>query len=68
MQFQFKKPLKAPLTIEMVIANIMSANECVKYFRPDWTDEECDYYVWNETCYPFSTEKFIEQLNEKLFL
>lgn len=57
--------MKEPLTFEMV-QNKMSAQACIKYYRPDWTDTECDYYIWNETCYPFSTEKFIEQINTQL--
>lgn len=54
------------LTIEHVIENKLTPIQCVKFFKPDWTDEECDLYVWENTCFPFSSEVFIKQLNEDL--
>lgn len=54
------------LTTETAIKNKMSPIDCVKYFRPDWTDDQCDYYLWEETCFPMNTDIWISQLNEQL--
>ena len=54
------------LTIEHVIENKLTPICCVKYFNPDWTDEQCDFYLWEFTCFPFSTEDMIKQLNNEL--
>lgn len=43
-----------------------NAIELVKYFKPDWSDEECDDYLWGSTCFPFSLEYLVKQLNEQL--
>ena len=52
------------LTLQHAIDNKFTAVDCVKYFNPDWTDEECDFHLWEFTCYPFSMEVMIEQLNQ----
>ena len=56
------------LTIEMAmdIANKTSYKDWVKHFRPEWTDEQCDFYLWEHTCFPFSFKDIIKQLNEQL--
>jgi hypothetical protein len=54
-----------PLTIEHAIENNFTAIECVKYFKPDWSDKECDFILWEDTCYPFDFEAMITQLNNK---
>ena len=53
-----------PLSIQHAIENNFTAIDCVRYFNPDWSDEECDYYLWSHTCFQFSTEIMIEQLNK----
>lgn len=53
------------LTLKHAIENKFTPIDCVKYFKPEWTDEECDFYLWEFTCFPFSTEILIEQLNNK---
>ena len=53
-----------PLTLKHAIENNFTAIDCVKYFNPDWTDEECDFHLWEFTCYPLSMEIMIEQLNK----
>lgn len=58
--------MKEPLTIDMVHANKMTPLDCVKYFRPEWSDQDCDHYLWNLTCYPFNVIRMIEQLNDQL--
>lgn len=55
------------LTLEYAIDNKFTAVDCVKYFKPDADDEYIDFILWEETCYPFSIEYTIKQLNE-LFL
>lgn len=54
-----------PLTIEHAIENKFTAIDCVKYFNPTWSDDECDFYLWEFTCYPLSIETTIKQLNRK---
>jgi hypothetical protein len=54
-----------PLTIEYAIENKLSPTDCVKYFKPNWSEKECSHYLWENTCFPFSNEKMIESLNEQ---
>ena len=54
------------LTLEYAIENTLSPTDCVKYFKPDWSDEECSFYLWENTCFPFSNEMMIDELNNKL--
>ena len=54
------------LTLEYVLENKFTPIDCVKYFKPEWTVEDCDFYLWEFTCFPLSTEIMINQLNEKL--
>ena len=53
------------LTLEYALKNKFTAIDCIKYFNPNWTDEQCDFYLWEHTCFPFSTETLIKQLNSK---
>lgn len=57
-----------PLTLEHAIENNFNAIDCVKYFRPEWDNEYCDYFLYNYTCFPMSMEKTIKQLNEQLII
>lgn len=57
--------MKAPLTIEYAIENKFTPIDCVKYFAPEMSDDDCDMYLWECTCYPFSVEIMINQLNEQ---
>jgi hypothetical protein len=52
------------LTLEYIEQNKLTPIQCVKLFKPDWTDEECDHYLWSFTCFPMSTKIMIEQLNK----
>jgi hypothetical protein len=52
------------LTIEQ--ANKMPYIDWVKHFRPDWTDDECEFYLWEYTCFPFGFKETIKQLNDQL--
>lgn len=54
------------LTVDYVRENKMSPLDLVSYFRPDWSEDELSYYLWNLTCWPFSLEDVIKQLNEAL--
>lgn len=40
--------------------------EYIRSFNEDITEEEADYILWNETCYPFDTEIAIQQIKEYL--
>ena len=52
------------LTIEM--ANTMLYIDWVKHFRPNWSDEQCEFYLWEYTCFPFHYVETIKQLNNQL--
>ncbi len=54
------------LTVEYAIKNKFTTIDLVKYFKPEWSDEQCDFYLWEKTCYPFSMEATISQLNQQL--
>jgi len=53
-----------PITIEYILENKLTPVQCVQYFKPEWTVEQCDFFVWEQTCFPFDTVSFIKQLNE----
>ena len=54
-----------PLTIEHAKEKNFTPIECVKYFKPDWSDEACFDLLMEETSYPFDFEIMIKQLNNK---
>ena len=58
------KQLK-PLTLEYAIKNHFSPIDCIKYFKPEWSDGQCEIYLWEFTSFPLSIESMINQLNKK---
>lgn len=58
--------MRKTLTLEMVKEQKMTPRSMVKFFRPEWSDEACNYYIWNHTCFPMSITGTILQLNEYL--
>ena len=54
-----------PLTPEYATENNFTSIDCVKYFKPDWSDEACFDLLMEETCYPFDFKRMIKQLNNK---
>lgn len=58
--------MKPKLTIEQAVEQKLTLIDCVRYYMPGWTAEQCNYYIWNYTCYPFSSEVMMEQLYEAL--
>jgi hypothetical protein len=52
------------LTVEQ--ANKMPYIDWVKHFRPDWTVDQCEFYLWEYTCFPLHFVETIKQLNEQL--
>lgn len=52
-----------PLTIQHVLDSKFTYLDLVGYFRPDWGEDQRDFYLWNFTCHPFDLETTIEQLN-----
>jgi len=53
-----------PLTLQHAIDNKFSYIDCVKHFKPEWTDEQCDHYLWETTAFPLNgAEELIIQLN-----
>ena len=53
------------LTKKFAEENNLTPFDLIRHFNPDWSDERCDYYLWEETCFPFSTEVLINQLNKE---
>jgi hypothetical protein len=60
-----------PLTKQHATDNNFTPIDCVRYFKPKYTDAECYTIIWKFTSYPFTYSKDLEdlinQLN-KLFL
>ena len=52
------------LTLEHATANKLTPNDCVRFFNPEASDELCEFILWEKTCFPFSNEIMIKQLNE----
>lgn len=52
---------KTELTKEDVDGK-MTWREVIRYYWPEKTNEECEYILWNETCYPFSDETTCHQI------
>jgi hypothetical protein len=52
------------LTLSM--AKDMYFLDWVKHFRPEWTDEQCEFYIWEYTCFPLDYVETIKQLNNQL--
>lgn len=53
-----------PLTYQYAIENDFTPMDCVRYFKPEASDQECDFILWEKTCFPASTETMIAQLNQ----
>jgi hypothetical protein len=56
--------MKTELTADQAIKRKMSMVDVVRYYAPKATLEFCDYFIWEETCYPISTEIAIKQIYE----
>lgn len=55
--------MKEKLTLEQ--AKEMTWVQMVEYYFPKWTRQEVDYFIWNETCFPFAaTQGALDQLYE----
>lgn len=55
-----------PLTLEYLVENKMSYYDLIRYFNPRYSDNECDFYLWEHTSFPFSPiEQLIKELNNK---
>lgn len=55
---------KEKLTIQKAIELKFSALKIIQYYFPDKSNEECDYILWEETCFPFSNEIMMDQIYE----
>lgn len=42
----------------------MNLLQIVRYYFPNMTDTDIYTFIWNETCYPFSTEVMLDQIYE----
>lgn len=53
-----------PLTIKHAIENGFNAFDCVRYFKPEFTDAECDFIISEYTSYPlYGKDILVRQLN-----
>ena len=53
------------LTLEHAIKNNFTAIDCVRYFKPEYDDNMCDFILYEHTCFPLcSGESTINQLNK----
>ena len=53
------------LTLEHAIKNHFTPIDCVKFFKPEYDDDTCDFILFEHTCFPlYSKELMIKQLNE----
>lgn len=55
------------LTFEKAKENKFNWVDCVRYYYPQYTDDECSFILWNRTCFPFDSDTTLKQLYE-LFL
>lgn len=53
--------MKQALSIKQV-AGKMTWLEVMRHYRPDITEEEAEYILWNETCYPFDLRTALKQI------
>ena len=58
-------PKTKRLTLNHIKKNKLSAIDLVKHFNPTWSDEQCDFHLWENTCFPFSIESVVTQLNQQ---
>lgn len=50
------------LTFEKAVELKLNPIGCVKYYFPEFSNELCDFVLYERTCFPFSTEIFLNQL------
>ena len=55
------------LTLAYALENKFTPNDMVRYFDKEMTDEQCDFVLWDQTCFPFDMKGTVTQLNN-LFL
>lgn len=54
--------MKEKLTYEKSIELGLTWIGCVKYYKPELTDGEADYILWEFTCFPFDTDTALSQI------
>lgn len=40
----------------------MTWKEAIKYYFPNAEDDECDFILWEKTCFPFDREYTLDDL------
>ena len=56
---------KDKLTKQMAFDNNFTALDCVKYYWPEIKNEDADYILWEETCFPFDVDMMLTHLYNK---
>jgi hypothetical protein len=49
------------LTIEDIDGK-MTWIDVIRHYAPETTEQEAEYFLWNETCYPFDNETALKQI------
>lgn len=53
------------LTVEHAEKNNFNLIDCCKFFDASLTNDECEFIIWEHTCFPIGDKhKIIKQLNE----
>lgn len=58
------KRRKRLFTIEAATEKKMNWFDVIRFFSPTATDEMCDFLLWEQTCYPFSSEMTFKQIKQ----
>ena len=56
--------MKPKLTLRTAANDGFTLFGCVTYYWPYYTDEQCEFTLWEKTCYPNSSEIMLNQLYE----
>jgi hypothetical protein len=52
------------LTLETALEHRFTVVDCVRFFNNELTFKECEFILWEHTCYPYGFQLMIKQLNE----
>ena len=54
--------MKEKLTLEKALELNLKWHDCIRYYKPDATDDECEFILWEQTCFPFDHETTLNQI------
>lgn len=53
---------KPEIKLEEVLEKKMNWHDVVRYYNPTATDKECEFILWEETCFPFDHTITLKQI------